>query len=270
MNRFEMANRTWDILVRSAQKHEIGLTYAELAEKLGVGMALASRHGLHLIFELCQEKGYPHLTCLVFNKSTKLPSEFFLASLPGNLEAERQEAYAMDWSKIPAPFGEKAARAQLTKRKIEPEDFFVPDQFVKVNGRGPYQSRFREILWKAYEGQCSVCDTCLPSMLVASHIVPWSYAPKHRLNPRNGLILCRVHDALFETGEMLIHPDLQVVLDLPQEKLVGKDFISFILEATAKSVRPQRGKGPDPELLRERLRLISLRNARWDAGAPRK
>ena len=60
---------------------------------------------------------------------------------------------------------------------------------VRVN-----QALFRSIIVAGYRCECCVCTMPIQSMLVAAHIVPWSVDHTHRMNPRNGLCLCVLHD----------------------------------------------------------------------------
>ncbi len=62
------------------------------------------------------------------------------------------------------------------------------------------QSFFRQTVLAAYQGRCCVSGIPVPQLLIASHIMPWSDFPNHRINPSNGLCLSRLHDAAFDKG----------------------------------------------------------------------
>jgi putative restriction endonuclease len=70
-------------------------------------------------------------------------------------------------------------------------------QLVKVR-RG--QQFFRQTILNAYDIRCAISGINIPTLLVASHIKPWSQFPEERLNPRNGLCLSAIHDAAFDAG----------------------------------------------------------------------
>ena len=72
------------------------------------------------------------------------------------------------------------------------------------------QRLFRTMILVGYGSRCAVCLLSIPSLLVASHIVPWSIDPAQRMNPRNGLCLCSLHDRAFDTGYMVIDDALTV------------------------------------------------------------
>ena len=62
------------------------------------------------------------------------------------------------------------------------------------------QSIFREYLLKKYP-HCCLCNVKEPSLLVASHIKPWSVSDKiEKLDIDNGFLLCPNHDQLFDQG----------------------------------------------------------------------
>lgn len=73
------------------------------------------------------------------------------------------------------------------------------------------QDRIRELVLENYGLRCAVCDVSDPSLLVASHVVGWAEAPKHRGDLKNIICLCRAHDALFETGYWSLANNLRVV-----------------------------------------------------------
>ena len=72
------------------------------------------------------------------------------------------------------------------------------------------QSFFRSAVMSAYDGECCITALSVPSLLVASHIVPWRHDRTNRLNPRNGLLLSALHDKAFDSGLMTINDDMTV------------------------------------------------------------
>ncbi len=74
------------------------------------------------------------------------------------------------------------------------------------------QRFFRQAVLATYESRCCVSGITIPSLLVASHILPWSQSPEHRANPRNGLCLSRIHDAAFDTGLIGFDEDYRLIL----------------------------------------------------------
>lgn len=74
------------------------------------------------------------------------------------------------------------------------------------------QSKFRSQLLKQVKG-CQLCSLSIPSLLVASHIVPWAIADDlQKVDTNNGLLLCVTHDALFDNGFISFSEDGQILI----------------------------------------------------------
>ena len=257
MRRFVLANSAWPMLTSAARERQ-RVTYQEVAEHLGLRAARPVRFALWPIQDLCLEKQLPPLTSIVINKSTRLPGSGFIAWTGDPAEAQGA-TFDFDWSKEPIPFGhhqrsEHPAVFELPLSPPTPSEFHVSDREVFKSGRGPYQQRFRRVLSKIYKGQCGLCDTRLRAMLVASHIIPWAVDRANRLNPRNGVLLCRTHDGLFEQGLIKIEPDYTVVVAVDKPKALGGDLLDFAQSRTLPRLRCHSPKyKPDPQFLRWRI-----------------
>lgn len=88
------------------------------------------------------------------------------------------------------------------------------------------QHFFRRSVLSAYAGRCCVTGFAHPSLLVASHIVPWSADKENRLNPRNGLCLSMLHDKAFDQGLITINPDHTIKVSASIKKLKSNAFAS--------------------------------------------
>jgi len=253
-NRFEWAHRAWPILTAAAKRRQT-MTYGELGERLGIGGATPVRNALWPIQDLCMEKEWPPLTGIVLNKQTGQPGVGFIA-WDGNLQDAHEEVFSFPWDEMPTPFPkgfvEKLDRSG--RSGSDPDTFDVPDHMVLVNGRQAFQGKFRQMLLRIYDWQCALCETDLESMLVASHIVPWSADRKNRLNPQNGLLLCKTHDCLFDLGVIKITPKGAVSWRGATKKLLGAALWDFVTEYTESSLRmPDRKYKPDPRFLQWRV-----------------
>lgn len=78
------------------------------------------------------------------------------------------------------------------------------------------QSFFRSAVLSAYNGRCCITGLTLPSLLIASHIVPWRHDKVNRVNPRNGLLLSALHDKAFDSGLIAIRDDMTVQVSRQQ------------------------------------------------------
>ena len=62
------------------------------------------------------------------------------------------------------------------------------------------QNLFRKAVIASYHNTSAICRMCVPDLLVASHIIPWSQDPSKRMHPTNGISLCSLHDRAFDRG----------------------------------------------------------------------
>ena len=81
------------------------------------------------------------------------------------------------------------------------------DSIVKVRLG---QNFFRKSVLASYENICCMSDVCIPELLIASHIIPWSINKENRLNPSNGLCLSAIHDKAFDKGFLTVLPDYSI------------------------------------------------------------
>ncbi len=94
------------------------------------------------------------------------------------------------------------------------------------------QSFFRSTVLSAYGGRCCVTGLSVSSLLTASHIVPWRDDPHNRVNPRNGLLLCALHDRAFDAGLMTVAEDFTVLVSEAMLSVAAADpFLASTLAA---------------------------------------
>lgn len=74
------------------------------------------------------------------------------------------------------------------------------------------QSFFRQAVLVSYENQCALTGLAVPTLLTASHIIPWSQNERRRADPRNGLCLNPLHDRAFDRGLLTFDEDLRAVV----------------------------------------------------------
>ena len=73
------------------------------------------------------------------------------------------------------------------------------------------QNFFRQAVLNAYGNRCAVTGLEVRDLLIASHIVPWSKAEEHRVDPRNGIALNALHDKAFDRGLITFDTELRLV-----------------------------------------------------------
>jgi integrase len=112
---------------------------------------------------------------------------------------------------------------ELEELNLENEEQFEKIYHVMVNendGKDVFriiktrvgQYKLRKILLQNYKSQCAMCDISHPKLLVTSHIKPWANSsPEERIDPRNAILLCKLHDALFENGFISLSDEYKIL-----------------------------------------------------------
>ena len=105
----------------------------------------------------------------------------------------------------------EAVEVAASDEAAQPEDDYPvgEDRAVTTTARVG-QRFFRAAVMSAYNGRCCITGLSVPSLLIASHIVPWRYDTANRVNPRNGLLLSALHDRAFDRGLLTIGDDMTV------------------------------------------------------------
>ena len=104
------------------------------------------------------------------------------------------------------------------------------------------QNDFRQRILASYNEKCCITGISITSLLVASHILPWSRNERERLNPRNGICLNNIHDKAFDRGLITITTDFKVKLsDVILKKKMELNIKKFFIEYENRSIiLPQR------------------------------
>ena len=134
-------------------------------------------------------------------------------------------------------FAEEVQTAMLNVRPVLGHDVGVAieehgdqagdDRVVQTTARVG-QSFFRAAVLSAYNGRCCITGLSLPTLLVASHIVPWSHDTRTRVNPKNGLLLSAVHDRAFDAGLITINDDLTLRVSCKAAATDDEFFVTAI------------------------------------------
>ena len=87
------------------------------------------------------------------------------------------------------------------------------------------QSQFRKRMLERYKCKCCLCGVSMDSLLIASHIKPWSRSDDNeKLSADNGLLLCPNHDKLFDLGYISFDDDGNILIS----NLVDKNTTVFM------------------------------------------
>jgi hypothetical protein len=112
------------------------------------------------------------------------------------------------------------------------------------------QSFFRQTILASYRNCCCVCSLPCEVLLVASHIIPWATRPDLRVNPRNGLCLCALHDRAFDRGLLTVNARFRVHISTRIRHYLPNDVLSrMFMRFQERQIKlPEKFK-PDPSFL---------------------
>jgi len=113
------------------------------------------------------------------------------------------------------------------------------DAIIKVRLN---QKFFREMILASYRKRCAVCSLPEESLLIAGHIIPWSINTSLRMNPRNGICMCALHDKAFDKGLITITDDYKLMISKTIKKLYNEISIQrgFLLYEGVKIRLPDK------------------------------
>ncbi len=133
-----------------------------------------------------------------------------------------------------------------------PHEEFLRQYIARMTRQRVHQPVFRSMVMRAYNTQCAVCSLRQGQLLDAAHIIDDSNEAGIAA-VRNGLALCKIHHAAYDTGILGISPDC--VVEIREDILAEIDGPLFEhgikgLHGSRLMVLPQRRSDrPDPELL---------------------
>jgi predicted restriction endonuclease len=170
------------------------------------------------------------------------------------VESERSLA-ALSQNDAGTPSSTTTADADI--EALSPDTEARPTEATRIARVRLAQSFFRRAVLASYDGRCCICRLACDPLLVASHIVPWATRPDLRINPRNGLCLCALHDRAFDRGLIAIDTGLVVRISAqlsstPNELVVGQMFLTY---AGSSITLPEKFQ-PDPEYLTYHFQTI--------------
>ncbi len=145
------------------------------------------------------------------------------------LDREVAAAFAGDWD---AAIAETSTEWSIVDEEPLPAVPVGPSETTANVKVRLTQRFFRRAVLSAYDSACCICGISPNYLLLASHIMPWSAAPEHRADPRNGLALCALHDKAFDAGQLTILPNFVVEVsgsllsasDVPVAKSAFRDL----------------------------------------------
>lgn len=81
-----------------------------------------------------------------------------------------------------------------------------------------FQKLYRKKLLEEFSCKCAICDINVKELLIASHIVAYTDCANNeeRVDNNNGLLLCPIHDDLFDKGYISFDSTGKIILPNPR------------------------------------------------------
>lgn len=139
------------------------------------------------------------------------------------------------------------------------DSFYAADNISKVRTRIK-QAFFRKAVLSSYNHTCCMTGISLKSLLIASHIVPWSHNENQRLNPANGLCLSALHDKAYDLGLITVTPDFRINIS-QQLKTLERSAISkdYLIGLDGRLINLPKKFQPNPTFLAYHMENIFLK-----------
>lgn len=95
----------------------------------------------------------------------------------------------------------------------DPADFdYRGGQTLRLSTQRRGQDLFRQMVLTSYRSRCALTGAEDPRILNASHILPWSDHPEHRMWPTNGICLNTLHDRAFDRHMISFDEDWRMLI----------------------------------------------------------
>ena len=137
--------------------------------------------------------------------------------LPGASRADRAmwDAFHENWNEMSNK--SEIAFDQLMEKDASPSDkqISVPkgdSETIATLKVRRHQQFFRNTVLASYEQRCALSLIAVPSLLNASHIIPWSESEERRTDPTNGICLNALYDRAFDRGLITFDTDLRLII----------------------------------------------------------
>lgn len=192
----------------------------------GVIDALRARHGLSFNIVLWGNTPIDHYFCIPFSRLDHLFTESLMtsgkfadqglqrwtATIVNNVFMMRANSqYAVDITEFYVDASSERAPVFGSLVAQYDVDYTIEDALANVKIRIG-QSAFRSLVLTNFQSKCCLSRIAEESLLVASHIIPWSHDKSKRSDPANGLCLFIEFDKYFDKGLISIRDDLSVIV----------------------------------------------------------
>jgi putative restriction endonuclease len=153
----------------------------------------------------------------------------------GNLGAIAEETVGLSLFDATPDKGARPISSLTEKNKVSRERHF-----------------FRASVFASYNNHCCITGLTLPTLLVASHIKPYSKCrtSSDRTDPHNGLLLNTLHDKAFDQGLITIDKQYRIWVSQTVKDYAQDDFTrSQLVGLEGRQIVLPRNFLPDPDCI---------------------
>ncbi len=118
------------------------------------------------------------------------------------------------------------------------DDFFIENAKAEINVRLG-QSKFRKGVLNNYGNKCALTEISEPTLLTASHIIPWAHKKEYRADISNGICLYVEYDALFDKGFITFSDELETIIATDLTPL-SRELRNRLIAIKGKKLRPTK------------------------------
>lgn len=114
------------------------------------------------------------------------------------------------------------------------------------------QDKLREYVLDIYDHKCALCDINKDDLLICSHIIPWRIDENNRLNPKNAICLCSMHDRLFDKGYFSLDKNYEIKFSAKADNVIVNLFKGLKFRKPSKD-------SPDIDLLKKHFNIYNIK-----------
>lgn len=82
------------------------------------------------------------------------------------------------------------------------------------------QDKLRDYILQIYSHKCALCEINKDDLLICSHIMSWKIDKNNRLNPKNAICLCALHDKLFDKGYFSLDEEYEIIFSPKADDMI--------------------------------------------------
>lgn len=168
-----------------------------------------------------------------------------------------RETFLFETEKILAKFESRSVEELHRDDLFDIQDLKGEDRIRAVKTR-VNQNLFRQRVLSNYDFKCAITGINEPSLLIASHIIPWADNKDERMNPANAICLSPLYDKAFDKGFIGFDKDYHLILSDTIKQYRKEPFYEkhFGCLENQKLIFPEKCYKPNPDFLDYHMKQV--------------